>query len=181
MKKFRMIGCAFLGMLYLALCGCSSSAPQSVEIEEEPVAVTLTSENFSDYIILDVKIDDFEEENQIGLFGNEYRGAATLSATASLRKDVEVDSVIIEGRIVTDGLAWALNVYNFTLELNKDGEANYSDTIYSGEFGLLRPESPTIMSTPMLDMALSLNENEFITSVDNDGGVAIQVSGTIYE
>lgn len=172
----------FLVILVLPICGiilnaCSANTSEAIS---EPVAVTLDSSNFSDYIVLDVKLEDIEQEERRGLLGLEYRGSAQLTAEASLRKDVQVDNVVIEGRIVTWGMLWNYNIYNFTLELNKDGEAEYSNTIYSGEYNLFSPENPTLMNADEMQRSLELNENEFITEVD-DGAVAIQVSGTIYE
>lgn len=164
----------------MLLGACSTSTSEVIPPSDEPVAITLDSSNFFDYIILDVKLEDIEREQRTGLFGTEYRGSAQLTAEVSLRKDVQVDSVVIEGRIVTEGLGWALNIYDFTLELDKDGEAEYSNTIYSGEYGILPPDNPNMMNSTMLQGALTLNANEFITEVD-DGAVALQVSGTIYE
>ena len=179
MKKIFLLSLAF-SICGLLLSACSTSTSEVTPPSEEPVAIILDSSNFSDYIILDVKLEDIEREQRTGLFGTEYRGSDQLIAEASLRKDVQVDSVVIEGRIVTEGLGWALNIYDFTLELDKDGEAEYSNTIYSGEYGILMPDNPNMMNSTMLQGALTLNTNEFITEVD-DGAVALQVSGTIYE
>lgn len=188
MKNFSILSCCFMIVCCLCLSSCSSSSSTEFSGEEsivkEPTAITLNADNFNDYIILDVKIEDFEKETKMGLIGPEYRGSAELSASASLRKDVAVDNVVIQARIVTEGFGWDYNIYSFTLELNKDGEAEYSAAIDSGDYmAVLSPEAPSIMKTSMIDngLAITLDENEFITSVDNDAGVAIQVSGTIYE
>ena len=186
MRKFLIVLCCIIGsVMILSLNGCSSensfdTTNSPPETTETAVEVVLDSANFEDYIILNVKLDDITEETKRGLFGTEYRGEAKLIASASLRKDVEVDSVKIKGRIMTDGLGWALKVYEFTLELNKDGEAEYSETIYSGDYGLIRPELPIIMNKKSLESILSLANDEF-TVESNQKAVAVSVTGKIYE
>ncbi|MDD3241859.1 MAG: hypothetical protein PHQ64_03735 [Bacilli bacterium] len=165
MKK--MIDAIILLMLCILLSGCVG--------KKEPVAITLNKDNFEEYIILDVQLNEFEKQSQRGLVTRyEYRGSAKLEAKARLRKDVKVENVIIKGKILTSGWCWAANTYEFTLELDKDGRAEYSETIYSGDYGLASPEEPSISSA--IDRWVDVQENEFI--VDN---IIIQVDGVVYE
>lgn len=173
MKRICLLCCFALSCALLS--GCSTT-------QKEPVP--LTSENFEDYIILDVTLDNFETETKPGAFGTEYRGVAQLTATARLRKDVDVDNVTIKGKVETNGDLWYLNYYEFTLDLDKNGEAEDSQTIYSGEYtAFIRPEAPTI--TPANLNSIPLTEDEFIVSINEQGnsseGIVVQVSGNILE
>lgn len=137
----------------------------------EPKLVKLGSDNFEEYIILDVDIENFNVERGRGLYAW-YQGTATLKAKARLKKDVQVDEVIIRGRVITSGLCWASKTYSFILELDKNGEAEYSKQITTGEAGMLYPEEPSF-STYLYEP----NENEFWVK----NTAYIEVSGSIIE
>lgn len=166
MKRFlTLLG---IGVILISLTGCGK--------KEEPIA--LNKDNFEDYIILEVKQPDFEKEQQRGLISTyEYRGTAQLVATARLKKDVKTENVIIKEKIVTSRMAWAGNVYEFTLELDKDGKAEYSQKINSGKFTLVSPDEPSYFG--------NLDTFKVYTEVKDDDfvykDVLLNVSGTIYE
>lgn len=173
-----------LGCLILAFCGLL--LPSCSAEQEEKTPVTLNAENFSDYIVLNVNLEDFENRTQIGILGTEYEGIAQLHATASLRKEVEIDSLTIKGRIATNGFCWTFNVYDFVLDFNKDGEAESVSTIYSGQYLPALPDQPTIgipevLKTGLRMEGITLETNEFIISTNSNQGIAIRVEGTIYE
>ena len=138
--------------------------------KNEPKIIELGSENFEEYIILDVNIEDFNVEQGRGLY-SWYKGVAKLKATAKLKKDVQVDGVIIKGRIGTSGLCWASKTYDFILELDKNGEAEYSKQITTGDAGMLYPDEPSICTS-----LYEANENEFLIK-----NAYIEVSGSIIE
>lgn len=173
MKKTCLLCCFALTLVLLS--GCRAAQKE---------VIPLTEENFEEYIILDVTLDNFETETKSGIWGTEYRGVARLTATARLRKDVELDNVTIKGKVETNGDLWYLNYYEFTLDLDKNGEAEDSQTIYSGEYtAFIRPEAPTI--TPANLNSIPLTEDEFIVSINEQGnsseGIVVQVSGNILE
>ncbi len=56
MKKAVLILVITCGILALTGCG-----------KKEPVKVELNAENFNDYIILDVQLEDYEKESERGL------------------------------------------------------------------------------------------------------------------
>lgn len=114
MKK--IVGMCIIVLSILTLTGCGK--------EKEPVAVKLNEDNFSDYFILDVQLKNYKREEQTDLISRyEYRGSADLVATVRPKKDVTIEDVVINGKIITSGMTWAGNVYQFTLELDKDGKA----------------------------------------------------------
>lgn len=136
MKKLLCILLVAVALIGVTGCG---------ETKKEPTKIALTGENFSDYIILNVDIKNFKVEEQMGLVTRyEHRGVADLVAKARLKKDVKVEDVVIKGKITTGEMGWALKTYEFTLELDKDGEADFSEQITSGDFGLLKPKAPTM-------------------------------------
>ena len=136
----------------------------------KPKIIELTSENFAEYIIFDVDISNFQVENGRGLFTT-YKGTAQLTATARLKKDVEINNVVINARVVTSGLCWAGNEYKFTLELDKNGEAEYSRRITTGDAGILYPDEPKFHTLEMDKL-----ENEFIHK-----NIFLEVSGSVVE
>lgn len=138
--------------------------------KQEPKIIELGSENFEDYIILDVDIENFNVERGRGLY-SWYKGVATLKAKARLKKDVQVNEIIIKGRIGTSGLCWASKSYDFILELDKNGEAEYSKQITTGEAGMLYPDEPSICTD-----LYKANENEFLVK-----NTYVEVTGSIIE
>jgi hypothetical protein len=163
MKKVFCILLAFIVMFAISGCGKKEK-------------IELTSENMRDYIILDVQLDDYEKESKDGLFITNYRGTATLNATAKLKKNVDVEDVVIKCKITTSGSAWALNVYEFTLELDKNGEATYSKEITSGNYGITPPDEPSISrfySYELQDGEFFYNEEEKI--------LITEISGSVYD
>lgn len=138
--------------------------------ENKPKVIELTSENFNDYIIFDVNLSNFQVENGGGLY-SWYKGTAQLTATARLRKDVEINNIIINGRMVPSGLCWAGNEYEFVLELDKNGEAEYSTQITTGDAGMLYPDEPILSA-----LEIDKKENEFIYK-----DVFLVVSGSVTE
>lgn len=137
--------------------------------KKEPQIIELNSENFNEYIILNVSIEDFNVENGRGVYAW-YKGVAKLKASARLKKDVQINDVVINGRIELSGLCWASNSYSFILELDKNGEAEYNKQISTGEGGILYPDEPKFYTVrkPI--------ENEFLVK-----DAYIQVSGSIVE
>lgn len=165
MKKLLIL--LAIGIVTLTLTGCG---------KKEPVKIELTKDNFENYIILDVQLTDFEEESKQGLFTSyEYRGAANLVAKARLKKDVEIEDVVIEGKIMTSGLTWALNTYDFTLKLDKNGEADFSKKITSGNYGLTAPQEPSISSY----FDYELKDGEFF--LENNTILITSISGNVYD
>lgn len=136
----------------------------------KPKVIELTSKNFGEYIIFDVDISDFQVEKSAGLLSL-LKGTAQLTATARLKKDVEINNVIITGRVVTSGLCWAGNEYKFTLELDKNGEAEYSKKITTGDAGMLYPDEPKYHT-----LETGKLENEFIHE-----NIFLQVSGSVVD
>ena len=138
--------------------------------KNEPKVIELGSDNFEEYIILDVNIGDFNVEQGRGLY-SWYKGVAKLKATARLKKDVQINEVVIKGRIGTSGLCWASKSYDFILELDKNGEAEYSKQITTGDAGMLYPDEPSICT-----YLYEANENEFLVK-----NAYIEVSGSVIE
>lgn len=134
-----------------------------------PKTIELNSENFEDYFIFDVSIDDFNVQKSGGLFSS-YKGTAKLNASAKLKKDVKLENVTVNGKIITSGLCWAGNVYSFTLDFDKDGKAEYSKTITTGDAGMLYPEEPKLLTID------DVSDGEFILE-----GAYLKVSGSIIE
>ena len=58
---------------------------------------------------------------------NEYTGIANLEVEARLKKDVKVNNVKISGRISTTGMCWAMKNFDFSLQLDKNGEGDISN------------------------------------------------------
>lgn len=104
-----------------------------------------------------------------------YKGTAKLNASARLKKDVKVDNVRINGRVITDGLCWASKIFEFTLELDKDGKAEYSKLISTGEAGMLKPDEPKIYYNTFVEQN-EKRENEFCIK-----NALLQVSGNVIE
>lgn len=162
MKKLLVL--LLVGITTLTLTGCG---------KKEPVKVELSSDNFSDYIILDVQFEDADSKSKKGILGTEYKGTATLKATARLKKDVQVENVVIEGRIRTSGQLWSGNEYTFKLELDKNGEANYSKQVDTGGYTFaIKPEEQPII----YDLDLDPDEDEFIYDK-----YIIKVNGNVYD
>lgn len=154
--------------LVIAVTGCG---------KKEPVKVELTGENFNDYIILNVQLEDYERETTKGLFTTyEYRGAATLKATTSLKKDVKVEDIVIKGKITPYGTCWNFLEFDFELKLDKDGKAEFTKRINTGKYGLTSPEEPSL--SKFYDY--KLKENEFYA--DEEEYILItSISGSVYE
>lgn len=163
----RIINTSLIIILIIILSGCQKKEPSKIELNEE---------NFNDYIILDVDVTDFEKDTKMGLVTRyEYQGVANLKATARLRKDVNIENVIIKGKITTTGMCWSLKEYEFTLELDKNGEANYSKQITTGEYGLLIPDKPSLSQFYFYE----LKDGEFFL---NDNKIVItSINGNVYE
>lgn len=166
MKKAVLILVITCGILALTGCG-----------KKEPVEVELNAKNFNDYIILNVQLEDYEKESERGLFTTyEYRGAATLKATARLKKDVEVEDVVIQGKITPSGMCWNFLEFDFELILDKDGRAEFSKRINTGNFGLMSPDEPKLSKFYNYE----LKENEFYA--DEEEYILItSLSGSVYE
>lgn len=170
MKK--ILSFLFIAILTITLTGCGSS-----EKAKEPVKVELNAENFNDYIILNVQLEDYEKESKSGLFTTyEYRGASTLKATTSLKRDVKVEDIVIKGRIRTYGMCWSSLEFDFELVLDKDGKAEFSKRINTGSYGLMSPEEPTLSKF----YEYELKENEFYAD-DNEYILITSITGSIYE
>lgn len=143
-------------------------------LKEEPTKIKLTGDNFSEYIILNVSLEDFEEEKTQGLFTTyEYRGVAKLKATTSLKKDVKVEDITIKGKLITYGKGWSLKEYDFELALDKDGKAEINKTISTGNYGLTIPDAPTIGDYYNYE----LQEGEFFV----DKILITSVNGYVYD
>ena len=166
-NKKRLI-VIILVILFLIIIGISAFI--FYKVLTKPKIIELTNENFNDYIIFNIDISNFEVEKGRGLYAW-YKGTAQLNASAKLKKDVEIDNVVINVRTVTSGLCWAGNQYEFVLELDKNGEAEYSKEISTGDAGMLYPDEPNfhILEVDKL-------ENEFINK-----NAFLKVSGSIIE
>ena len=154
-----------IGLLALCIIGIFI-----FQILSKPKIIELNKDNFQDYIIFNLSLDDFEIENGSGLYAW-FKGTAKLNVSAKLKKDVEVDNVVINGRIHLNGLCWAGNNYTFTLELDKNGEAEISKEITTGEAGILKPDEPILLSSEYY-----LQDGEFILE-----NAYLEVSGNIIE
>ena len=160
-KKVVIFSVISIAILILAIVGIF------ICMNKEPKIIEISSQNFEEYIIFNASLEDFNVEKGRGLYAWN-KGTAKLIASAKLRKDVEANNIIITGRAILDGLCWAGKIYNFTLELDKNGEAEYSSQITTGEGGMLYPDKPTFFTID------EPNENEFIFK-----NVYLTVNGTI--
>lgn len=153
-----------VAIVLFALTGC----------KKEPVKVDLTADNFSKYIILNVQFDNADTKTKRGLLGTEYKGTATLKATAKLKKDVNIEDVVIEGLVSPSGMLWASETYKFKLELDKNGEAEYSKDVET-DYSILKPEEK-----PLLGIYTgNVEEGQFLT-MDNKVLIT-SLSGSVYD
>ena len=157
--------------LIISMVGCG----QSEKIEQkEPTEIQLTKENFDEYIILNVNIKDFEIDYSTGLFTSyEYTGIANLEVEARLKKDVKVNNVKISGRISTTGKCWAMKNFDFSLQLDKNGEGDISNQITTGDSSLLKPDRPTLFKF----YNYSPSGNEFL--INDDEVLITSLEGTV--
>ena len=153
-----------VAIVLFALTGC----------KKEPVKVDLTADNFSKYIILNVQFDNADTKTKKGLLGTEYKGTATLKATAKLKKDVNVEDVVIEGLVSPSGMLWSSETYRFKLELDKNGEAEYSKDVET-DYSILKPEEQPILGK----YYNKVEDGQFLAV---DGKVLItSLSGSVYD
>ena len=172
-KIIKHISLIVIPVLVIALTGCGTGKDTS---NRKTVKVALDSNNFKEYVILNVQLENYQMETTTGLFTTyEYRGSATLRATASLKKDVKVEDVVIKGKIMTTGMCWSLLEYGFELTLDKDGRAEYSSIINTGNYGLTAPQAPQISK-----YYNELKDNEFFAD-DNQTIVITSVTGSVSE
>lgn len=164
--KRKILGLLLAAFVVIALVGCG---------KKEPAKVELTDKNFNDYIILNVQFDDADSKSRVGILGPEYKGTATIKATAKLKKDVTVEDVIIEGKVAPSGMLWSGNEYTFKLELDKDGEAEYSKDIDTGDYTvMLKPDEQPILCK----YSSSLEDGQFL--INDDKVVVTSLSGSVY-
>ena len=148
----------------LAVAGC----------KKEPVKVDLTSENFNDYIILNVQFDNANTKTSSTILGTQYKGTATLKATAKLKKDVDTENVVIEGKVSPAGMLWASEEYTFKLELDKNGEAEYSEDVETA-YSILKPEEKPILGK----YYGKVEDGQFL--VFDEKVVITSLSGSVYD
>lgn len=120
-----------------------------------------------------MQFDDADTKTKNSLFGTEYKGTATLKATAKLKKDVDVENVVIEGLVSPSGMLWAGETYTFKLELDKNGEAEYSKDVET-DYSILKPEEQPILGgyfDKVKDGQFLIDDKILITSL----------SGSVYE
>ena len=161
--------------ILFTITGCGEKSKETVKIE-------LNANNFSDYIILNVQLEDYERETTTGLITTyEYRGAATLKATTSLKKEVKVEDIVIKGKITTSGMCWNYLEFDFELILDKDGKAEFSKRINTGKYGLMSPEEPSLSKFYSNYInPYELKEGEFYAD-DNEYILITSVTGSVYE
>lgn len=151
------------------LTGCGSEA------KKESEKIELTSENFNDYVSLSAGIENFELETQQTDFFTNYRGVADLVAKAELKKDVKAEDVVIKGQVTVGEVGWSFSVYDFTLELDKDGKATFTKQITSGDFGMMKSVEPSLQGF----YTYELKKDEFFL---NDKRILItSLSGSVTE
>ncbi|SEI81692.1 hypothetical protein SAMN02910453_1394 [Lachnospiraceae bacterium A10] len=170
MKKIKGIIITITLTICLCMTGCA----------KEPEKIELTGDNLEEYFILDASVDNVDIHKVTGLVSAEWAATADLNATAKLKKDVDVEDVVIEGYITTTGLCWTNQKFSFKLQVDKDGYGEASERMEPlsdniGESSLLKPDYPSI-KTISNDQ---LSEGE---SLAMDGNIVItSVSGYIYE
>lgn len=163
MKK--IISLVLITAMCILIVGCG---------KKEPVKVELTSKNLEDYIILNVQLDDTDIKTKSSILGTEYKGTAKLKATAKLKKDVKTEDVVIEGLVTPHGLVWSGEKYEFKLELDKNGEAEYSKDIET-PYSILKPEE-----TPSLTKYVDeVEEGQFLAA--DDKALITSLTGSVYE
>ena len=172
MKKVVSLLLAFV--MCTSLCACKAfndgfnaglnSAPRK--------SVTITEENFKDYFILDVAVENFEIDKKPGISITQHRGVADLVATARLKKDVEFEDLVIEVSVLTSGMLWTGNRYTLQLQFDKDGYAEEKLNIMT-DYNGLEPDRPELYPASKLS---TLEDGAF--EYEN---ATIKVLGTIYE
>lgn len=167
MKKLLCVLLIVIALVGITGCG---------ETKKEPTKVTLTSENFSDYIILNVQFDDAETRTSSGILGTEYKGVAKLNASARLKKDVKVENVVITGKVKTAGMLWSSKEFSFKLEMDKYGNATYSKDVETDYSSFLKPEERPLKGE---FYNYELQDGEFY--LDNKYILITSLSGSIIE
>lgn len=163
MKKILSLLLVLVTIITITGCG-----------KKEPVKVDLTSDNFNDYIILNVQFDNADTKTKSSIMGREYKGTATLKATAKLKKDVDVENIVIEGSVSPSGMLWASEEYTFKLELDKNGEAEYSKDVET-DYSILKPEEK-----PLLGMYTGkVKEGQFLAM--DDKVLITSLTGSVYD
>ena len=135
-------------------------------------SVTITEDNFEDYFILDVAVENFEIDEKPGISVTQNRGVADLVATARLKKDVEYEDLVIEVSVLTSGMLWTGNRYTLQLQFDKDGYAEEKLEIMT-EYNGLEPDRPELYPASKLS-TLEAGAFEYENAT-------IKVLGTIYE
>ena len=165
--------------LIISMVGCGQSEKIEQEKQKEPTEIQLTKENFDEYIILSVNINDFEIDSSrgvaylLGYDSYEYTGVANLEVNARLKKDVKVNNVKITGQIETAGMGWTFKKFDFSIQLDKNGEGEISNQIMSEENMLVKPDRPTISEF----YNYSPSGNEFL--INNDEVLITSLEGTV--
>ena len=172
MKKALSLFLVFA--MCISLCACKAfndgfNAGLS-SVSKKPV--TITADNFGDYFILDVDVENFEVDEKPGISMRQYRGVADLVATARLKKDVDVEDLVIDVSVLLSGMLWTGSRYTLQLQFDKDGYAEEKLEIMT-EYNGLEPDRPELYPASKLS---TLKEGEF--EYEN---ATIKVSGTIYE
>lgn len=186
MKKVFLVILSMCLIISMVGCGQTEKIEKIEKIEKvekveqkEPIEIQLTKENFDEYIILNVNINDFEIDSSrgvsylLGYDSYEYTGIANLEVEARLKKDVKVNNVKISGRISTTGMCWAMKNFDFSLQLDKNGEGDISNQITTGDSSLVKPDRPTLFKF----YNYSPSGNEFL--INNDEVLITSLEGTI--
>lgn len=175
MRKLISFWLTFL--IFFTLTGCNNELKEIVNITKEPVKVELTKYNFADYIIIDTNYNNFSVDTIPDPFINIYkhRGIADLIVKARLKKDVQVENIIIEGKVSPTGFGWASKIYPFKLVLDKNGEADTTNQIFTDYIPLVLPEMPEI--SKFFDYELI--DNEFF--INDETVVITSITGSVFE
>lgn len=137
-------------------------------------AIELTKDNFNEYCIFNVSLDDFLISGEP--YVNGYDGCVTLNISTALKKDVVLENGVINGKVILNGFGWAAKVVEFTLELDTKGECRYSQQIKTNS-GMLPPETPTFFILKELSHAepfVEISDVDFVVK-----NAILQVEGTI--
>ena len=160
MKKVLSLLLALVMCVSLCACGASGNP------------VTITEENFEDYFILDVSVENFEIDKKPGISVTQNRGVADLVATARLKKDVAYENLVIEVSVLTSGMLWTGNRYTLKLQFDKNGYAEEKLEIMT-DYNGLEPARPELYPASKLS---TLEPGAF--EYEN---ATVKVLGTIYD
>ncbi len=94
---------------------------------------------------------------------------------ARLKKDVQVENIILEGKVSPMGLGWNTEIYPFKLVLDKNGDADITNQIFTDYIPLLSPDMPE--TSKFSDYELI--DNEFF--INDETVVITSITGSVFE